>query len=429
MHPILKQYRLRPDHRSRLDWVIVALCLLAFCAKGFAATLNVSGGGTINLQSGVVYDQVIGLVPPYSALPNGTSIIGPPIDQPPAIIRYASNQGYAFKAVSPGATFRNVKFDRGGLYLEGDGTIRATVDNCVLAASVFMGPKLCGLQVAGTQAVDLRITNNLCSGTNGQFNIYSDTGGLRVVIANNDICFTTAGIHWTGEMIDFRVEQNYLHDVVAQGFEFQGSGRNNRFLDNWVQGHKLRLPIPGQDTNGSAYSYSLPLEKCSGTIIQRNVSIQPLRKDSPDKIGVRIIFELGGNGPAPGFTCTDNLSEGGNDVCAINGAAANGSVTRNCFASYDHATMNNGANGAHATIGFNGPNVVTIGADGLPLDLKARGPAGRNHRYGSPPPTPNPPPVIPPSTLPVPPSLLRITGGQIQMSPDGSGSGTITVAK
>ncbi len=227
------------------------------------ATLNVSGG-KINLLPGVVYDSISGLIPPFSALPANTSMIceGPT----PAIIRYASNQGYAFKSVSANQTFSGIRFDLGGLYLEGDGCKGYTVDNCEFAASVKVGPKLCGLEIA-SDTLNGTITNNLLAGTNSAFNVYSHSSAKNVKIANNEIRNTKVGVHWgtNGYLDGVLCEQNYATGCSAQAFEFQAAlpSPNCVFQDNWVENHVLSAVFAEND---AAYSYSLPMEGGQGVI-------------------------------------------------------------------------------------------------------------------------------------------------------------------
>lgn len=348
------------------------------------AVLDVSHGGNIPLQSGVVIDSIVGLQ--NFGLPTTAKLIGPPLGQSPAIIRVGSSQGYAFKIVAALNTLSNIRFDLGGVYFEGDGCNQAVVDNCEFAASVKTGPLRCGLQFGGNIS-KVRVTNNLFAGTNGSFNLYSDSGGDDVVITNNEFINTRTAIHWTGTLNRFLVEQNYCHGITAQALEFQGGGSGNIFQDNWVEAHVLSSD-PNQ--NGSAYSFSLPLQDTLNTIIRRNVSIQPTSANSPDKIGVRIIFEVGGKN----LVCEDNYSDGGNHVIAGNGAGGNGVGRNNRISNYREAPSN--ANGNTTVYSNNGPNVANS------IDLVKRGRPYRNKRYGS---TPIPP--IPPT--PAPAKIVDVT--------------------
>jgi hypothetical protein len=379
----------------------ILLGLLATVAR--AENLNVSAGGLIYLQPGHVYDSITGLTGQFSALPNNTSLVGRQSpDQPMAIIRFASNQGYFAKSVSANRVFKGIRFESGGLFLEGAGANGFTVDDCEFAVSVTAGEKRCGLEVT-SKAINAKITNCLFAGTNGQLNVYSHADCDGLTIANNEFINTKGGIHWgtDGVLKNLLFEQNYFDGITAQAVELQAKGNSPGVViqDNWVQNHKLR---PTYAENTDAYSYSVPFQGGSGVQIKRNVSIQKKSNAEPDGVGVRIIFEVGGQG----LLCEDNYSDGGNHVVAGNGANGNGNVRNNKFLNYNQAPSN--ANGNTTTYTNNGPNVVNS------IDLIARGRPHRNQRYGTTP--------IPPQ----PPTILKITSGTIDLA---TGVGTFQVQK
>ncbi len=333
------------------------------------ATLNVSGGGTIKLTPGETYTDVIGLISPYSALPNNTSLV---CDGPaPAIIAYSSNQGYAMKSVSAGQSFKRIRFTNGGLFLESAGCQNVTVDNCEFAQSVTTGPKQCGLELSspGQSAV---ITNNLFAGTNKSLALYAGAGGTNCTVANNEFINVFSGIHWDGGGTNTLIEQNYGTGITGQFIELQGNP-----VDLVVQDNDYEKPT--HEVNGSKYAYSIPVEGGKNIIVRRNRSRAPKNADVTNGETTRIVFELGGK---YGVDASDNYSDGGNDVVAINGAGATGKVHDNRFANYHHMTGNN--NGATCTLTNNGPNVV------LTWDINRERPK-RNVRYGTTPIPPQPP--------------------------------------
>jgi len=345
--------------------------------KGFQMILDVTNGGTKKLNDGDVVDGFTGLVGPYSALPDNTEIL---CENGTATINYASNQGYAFKSVSASKRFKGLRFPKGGIFLEGNGCRDFTLDNLELKTTVnIANAKLCGVELSSV-VQNGKITNCLFAGANGHLNIYSAHDCDGMFIANNEFIDTDGGIHWGvgdnagtyGTIKNFLFEQNYFKGIKAQAVELQaklkGASINVIIQDNWVEYHRLG---PTYNDNTDAYSYSVPFEGGKGVIIRRNVSIQKKSNAEPDGVGVRIIYEIGGEL----VVCEDNYSDGGNHVVAANGAKGSGNDRNNKFLNYNQGPSNANQNTTVHT--NNGPNVNNS------IDLIARGRPHRNQRYGT----------------------------------------------
>lgn len=379
----------------RDNWLIAAgivyliVCILVGITN--ADTLALKANTIHNLAPNQSIDAFTGLVPPYSALPPNCSIV---CESGTATIAYASNQGYAFKSESAGRTFKGLSFTKGGLFLEGAGARDVTVSGNQFWQSVTTGPKRCGLEVAGAPLTNGKITDNLFAGKNGSFGLYSETGATDSNIVGNEFLDVKGAMHWTGTFTRTTIEQNYMRGIVAQAFEIQGGGVGNTIQDNWVEYHRLMA-----SGNNDAYSYSVPLQDAVDTIIRRNVSIQKPSAEEPDKIGVRIVFEIGGKNTL----MEDNYSYGGNHVIAGNGANGTGTARNNRLIRFQERPRND--HGNTTTYTNNGPGVTTdiggkqvyseLGPDvSLSAEMKRRIAAGdkpgRWKRYGVAVPAPTP---------------------------------------
>jgi chaperonin cofactor prefoldin len=109
----------------------------------------------------------------------------------------------------------------------------------------------------------------------------------------------------------------------------------------------------------------------------------PTNAQSPIGRSTLIVFELGGQN----FDCYDNYSDGGENVCAVDGTHATGKAHDNCFKNYVGGPFN--ANAATATFNNNTPTTI------LTWDVTRPRPS-RFSRYGTiPVPVPVPPPTGP----------------------------------
>lgn len=331
------------------------------------ATLVVYPGKSVYLVPGETYTAISGLVGPYFALPAGCSIIGrlKTTDPYPVLRLPPTNQGYAYKVTSNDTTLQGFQQIGGGIFSEA--TKNLTVDDIESEQTATSGKK-CGLEISA--AIEgLKVTRCRFTGNNGAFAIFSASALIRALIANNEFISLRAGMHLASDsptVLNNVIEQNYMRGIVAQAFELQGAGTGWMIQDNWVEYHNLLA-----SGNNDAYSYSLPLAGASGTSITNNVSIQKRSADELDKIGVRIIFEMGGKN----VLVQNNYSDGGNHVIAGNGAGGTGVASANLIKNYREAPRN--ANGNTTAYTNNGDAVKLV------PDLIARGRPQRFSRYGA----------------------------------------------
>ncbi|HVT87530.1 MAG TPA: glycosyl hydrolase family 28-related protein [Tepidisphaeraceae bacterium] len=237
-----------------------------------------------------------------------------------------------------------------------------------------------------------QITNNTFDPIAGDNGIYGyNWDGLT--IGNNEFLNGNEGVH----VIDFGdnsrnllIEQNYFSGLHRMAVEYQGGGWNTIVQDNWYENPVM---YPTFNQNNDTFAFSIVADHSHNTIIRRNVAIMPLSKDSPDKVGVRIAFEIGGQN----ILMEDNYAIGGNHVVAANGSHSTGIVRNNRFLNYRQGPSN--ANGSTVQFLNNGPNIMLTWSG-------SRGRPGPNKHFGGTPSTPpvTPPPTQPPTTDPVDPT-------------------------
>ncbi len=208
------------------------------------------------------------------------------------------------------------------------------------------------------------ITNNRfdpIAGDNGIYGYYWD----HLTIANNLFLNGNEGIHvvdFNGDSKYLLIEQNYFSGLHRMGIEYQGGGTHTVVQDNFYENPLLSK---NQSANGATFAYSIIADRSVGTIIRRNTSIAPQR---PDGIGVRIIFEVGGDNTL----VEQNYSVAGNHVLAANDGEGTTSVLakNNLWKDYRQ-----GPSGRGLTLQDNGPDVQ--------LDWNIdRGRPGPNKRLG-----------------------------------------------
>jgi hypothetical protein len=229
----------------------------------------------------------------------------------------ASN--HIFKISQDNIRIEHFTFDGKPIFLDKPGN--QMVENIVINDNTFhvnaKGDNYNGITFT-TGLRNSRITNNTfdpINGDNGIYGYYWD----KLTISANEFIDGNEGIH----LVDhndrsrgLRMEQNYFSGLRRMGIELQGGGSGTLVQDNYYEN-----PVMSEDrnANGATFAYSIIADESSGTIIRRNTSIAPQR---PDGIGVRIIFEVGGDGTL----VEENYSVGGNHVLASNDGVGSTSV-------------------------------------------------------------------------------------------------------
>lgn len=347
--------------------IILILDLLA--AGVHAATVTLSGA--VQLTPGVIYDDVKGVnAADFYSLAPGTTIVGrtDPAQPMPVLVIPSSSQGYAFKLHQNGVKLKGFRLRGGGIFIEGPNGLcdGLEVDDVEFETVIGPGAKQCALEFS-CRVQNFKITRCLYIG-NAKWGVFNGNfGGDNGLIANNEFIGIASGLHFDGPGSAVTIEQNYGEGIAGAMIEAQGSAAGMIIQDN-------DYAKPNTTVNGSKYFISAPLADGSNAVIRRNRAIGPTwGQVAPGQEPTRIVFELGGKN----LTAEDNFSNGGNDVCAVNGSKATGKVQNNRFANFDHATGNN--NGSTATLANNGPNTV------LTWDI-ARPRPSRFSRYVSTPP-------------------------------------------
>lgn len=270
------------------------------------------------------------------------------------------NSLFNFRETNPNPNNFNVKFTN--LTLRGRPFNFATnvgamvegviIDNCHL--DVQGAGNNVGVEFT-TGLRNTQITNNVfhLGGSNGIYGYNWD----HLTIANNWFLNPpgqpgSEGIHVIAHLYsspNLTMEQNYFSGIHRMGIEYQGGGVDTIVQDNWYENPNISAT---QSQNADTFAYSIVADRSLRTITRRNVAIMPTNAQAPDGKGVRIVFELGGKD----LLATDNYTDGGNDVIAVNGSGSTGTVTGNRIRHFDHMTGNN--NGSSTSISNNGPGKI-----------------------------------------------------------------------
>jgi hypothetical protein len=346
-----------------------------------AALRASSDGDTILIPTGSF--QVSSMIDPRGG---GRTITG----QSGAILKQTT-QSFVFHVTGSNLTIRNISFQGRGVFIDSPSGMNAniTIDNNSFDLTGVSGEKSCAVEFTSGLR-NSKITNNTFTNITdtGVYGYYWDS----LTIANNEFNGGNEGIH----VIDFGnssknllMEQNHFQSLHRMGIEYQGGGQNTIVQDNYYEKPVMTSNFAD---NNSTFAYSIIADQSVGTIIRRNTSIAPER---PDGVGVRIIFEVGGDNTL----VEDNYSSGGNHVLAANDMNGTTSimVRNNRWTGYLQ-----GPAGRGMTLINNGPNVA------LTWDIN-RGIPGPNRRLTStgwsteglppaPDPTPTPTPTPTPST-------------------------------
>lgn len=289
---------------------------------------------------------------------------------------------HAFKVTGSNLKFQALTIDGRGIWLDNGAAAidQITIDGCWFACRIIGGDHRSAIQFQ-TWLTNSRITNNVFDGCDdvGVYGYYWS----NLVIANNAFVNGNEGIHLINHddrAKDLLCQQNYFGGLRRIAVEYQAGGWNSIVEDNHYES-------PSGFT-ASTMAYSLIADRSHGTIARRNTHISPRSSDAPDNIGVRIIFEAGGDG----MLIEDNLSIGGNDFVAGNDFLGTSSVAVRNNRVIDNREPADGR-GVIAT--NNGPNVQLTWSP-------SRGKPGPFRRLGEPPPLPAPDPTPPPATQPAP---------------------------
>lgn len=287
------------------------------------------------------------------------------VPQSPTILK-ATGPHYVFYLTGSKLTLKNLSFQGRALKCDRPNNqmnAELLIDNCHFVLDVA-GESQDSIQFT-TGLADSKITNSLFDPIKGDNGIYGYNWS-NLTIANNHFRSGNEGIHLIAHADASKgllIEQNYFAELTRMGVEIQGGGNNTIVQDNYYE--KPRMSA-NSTNNDDTFAYSIIADRSKGTQVRRNVSIAPER---PDRIGVRIVFELGGTE----FICEHNYSDGGNHVVAVNGANATGVVRNNRLMNFLEEPRN--SNNAKAAFLNNGPDVK------LPVDLLSRGKPGPNRRF------------------------------------------------
>lgn len=230
----------------------------------------------------------------------------------------------------------------------------------------------CSFSLSGNDGNSIEFTTGLSSGriSNCIFDPVDGDNGIygynwdNLIIANNHFKHGNEGIHLIAHYDasrDLLIEQNYFTGLRRMAVEIQGGGSRTIVQDNY---YDLPVLTPKFEENKDTFAYSIVADRSRGTRVRRNTSIAPER---PDGIGVRIIFELGGQD----VICEDNYSVDGNHVIAANGSGASGVAKNNRIVGYKEGPRN--SNDARMIFVNNGPDTK------LTWDIN-RGKPGPNKR-------------------------------------------------
>lgn len=277
----------------------------------------------------------------------------------------STGEHFLFHFVGEHASFRNLTFHgRAFFCARTDGSMvnGLVIDNCWFHLDVT-GQKTNAIEFT-TGLAHSRITNCVFDPIKGDNGIYG-YNWKKLTIASNHFLNGNEGIHviahWDPSS-DLLVEQNYFAGLHRMAIEIQGGGVNTIVQDNFYEKPDLSEEF---GRNHDTFAYSIVSDRSQNTRVRRNTSLAPQR---PDGVGVRIIFELGGQG----VVCHDNYSVAGNHVIAANGSNATGMAYGNRISGYREGPRN--SNGAALKFNNNGPDVK------LSWDIN-RGKPGPNKRW------------------------------------------------
>jgi hypothetical protein len=281
------------------------------------------------------------------------------------LLKGTTTRRHIFYVRQDAISIRNLTFNGKPILIDkpnGDMVQDLLIDNCTFHVHA-RGDNYNGITF-NTGLRDSRISNNTfdpIAGDNGIYGYYWD----NLTIANNAFLDGNEGIHLLdlrNSSKDLLIEQNYFSGLHRMGVEYQGGGYNTVVQDNYYENPSLSRK---KELNGATFAYSVIADQSSGTIVRRNTSIAPQR---PDGIGVRIIFEVGGDNTL----VEQNYSVAGNHVLAANDGVGSTSVLarNNRWSDYRQD-----ASGRGLTLQNNGPDVE------LNWDIN-RGKPGPNKRLG-----------------------------------------------
>jgi hypothetical protein len=245
--------------------------------------------------------------------------------------------------------FQNLTFNGRAIFADrpNNGWVQGlTIDNCWFYLDV-KGDRTNAVEFT-TGLADSRITNSVFSPIRGDNGVYGYNWS-NVVIANNHFLDGNEGIHLIAHddaSKNLLIEQNYFSGLRRMGVEIQGGGNNTVVQDNYYEKPVMTRKT---DDNNDTFAYSIISDRSKGTRVRRNTSIAPER---PDGIGVRIIFELGGDD----VVCEDNYSVDGNHVAILN-TSRNGKIVNNRFGGFREAASAYGGRAHNAVVQNNGPRV------------------------------------------------------------------------
>lgn len=296
---------------------IFTLSMLVNSAHG--DVIQARAGVTIKLTSGVVYDSITGLLPPYFALPAGCNIVGrdDPSQGYPIIRIPSSPEGYAFKFTHNGARLSGVRIEGGGVFVEGPGGISdsALIDDVDFQHKHTRGTNADALEFSAIMR-KTRVTR--CNFAGDGFGLITNKGYEDATIANNWFDQSDAGLHidsnWPGSK-NLLIEQNLFRGMIGMGVELQGTGENITVQDNWYE-------LPRYIFSSNKMAYSLILDKSKRIRTLRNVHISETRPQQPVAF-VRDVFEAGGDD----HLISDCFSDGGNCIVAGNDGVGGCSIT------------------------------------------------------------------------------------------------------
>jgi hypothetical protein len=244
-------------------------------------------------------------------------------------------------------TFTNLTFEGAGIYADSEIIDRVVVKDCHFDVTTHTGNKNVGIEWKTTGFRDSAIINNVFYAPDS-FGIFGDGLSDHLSISNNELT-GEAGMHCdaASASVNLLVEQNHLglpgSPIKNQAVELQGSGSNTVVQDNYYENDGFL------DYTTSSFAFSIPLDGGSNNVSRRNYIEMEYWDDASDDIGVRYIFELGGDD----LDNYDNYSFGGNTVEATD-LNATGFIRDNQYIDFKQAIAFDGGLG---TISNNGPSV------------------------------------------------------------------------
>lgn len=299
--------------------------------------INASGpGDTITFGPGT-----FGVSNHIEALGGGRSLIGNG-----AVLRSGQNN-YSLHFSGNGLDVSGFTFVGRGIFMDRDGN--QMVEGVSIRNNTF------AVDVAGADADGIKFTtglrnsaihNNTFTHAKGANNGIEGYNWDNLTISNNSFVNGNEGIHMYDFKVsskDLRVASNYFSGLSRMGIEIQGGGANTIVEDNYYENPAF---YENAADNGETFAYSIIADESTGTIVRRNAAIAP---DRPDGTGVRIMFEIGGDGTL----VEDNYSLGGNHVLASNDRSGTTTVLaqNNLFLDYLEAPS-----GLGLTLLNNGPD-------------------------------------------------------------------------